>query len=383
MTPLGAPRGPAGVYLHFPFCAARCSYCDFATVAGRDDRIEPYLAALRREILAFQTRAPRVADTVYIGGGTPSRMSAKQLRALLGAVGERFDLAPGAEVTIEGNPESLLRGELEGYREAGVNRVCVGVQSLDDCVLRGVGRLHDARSAAAAVKGARGAGFRSVGLDLIAGLPGEDLAAWGRTVEAAVALEPDHVSVYLLETDKDTPLTRALRAGRIAPKDDDALASAYEITVDILDEAGFAAYEISNFAKPGHESRHNIKYWTDAPYAGFGVGAHAHLEGERRANVRDLDAYLSRLDAGEDPLDAAEAYDADRRAAEALVMGLRLASGVDLRDVEERHGVELERKHRDAWEKAESAGLMERAGTRVRLTRWGRLRSNELFAELI
>ena len=168
MSPFRAPAAQAGVYLHFPVCAARCSYCDFATVAGRDEEIPRYLSALRREILAFDGGARRAADTVYLGGGTPSRISAGQVEGVLGAVRERFDVAPDAEITIEGNPESLLPRNLEGYREAGVSRVCVGVQSLDDRVLRGVGRLHDAREAATAVRAARSAGFRSVALDLIA-----------------------------------------------------------------------------------------------------------------------------------------------------------------------------------------------------------------------
>ncbi len=383
MSVVRASRDPAGVYVHFPFCAARCSYCDFATVAGRDDRVEPYLAALRREILSFQHEAPASADTVYLGGGTPSRMTPGQVARVLDAVRERFSLAPDAEVTIEANPESLLPSRLDGYRGAGVNRVCVGVQSLDDRVLQRVGRLHDARRAEEAVRAARSAGFRSVALDLIAGLPGEDLDAWERTVSAAAGLAPDHVSVYLIETDKDTPLTRSIRAGRTAPADDDALARAWETTVDVLERAGYAAYEISNFAKAGHESRHNLKYWTDAPYAGFGAGAHAYVAGSRRSNPRDLDTYLARIGAGLDPVETEEGYDAGRRASEALVMGLRLAAGVDLGDLGARHGLDLEARHREALERAESAGLLERVGGKARLTRWGRLRSNELFAELI
>jgi oxygen-independent coproporphyrinogen III oxidase len=373
----------AGVYVHFPFCAARCTYCDFASVAGSDERIEPYLDALEREIALFQPEAPRIVDTVYLGGGTPSRMSAPLVLRILDAVRGRFDVAEGAEITLEGNPESLVPRRLEGYATAGVNRVCVGIQSLDDRVLRRVGRLHDGRRAMEAVKSARAAGFRSVGLDLIAGLPGEDLRSWAGTVRDAAALGADHVSVYLLETDKDTPLARSLSASRVEIADDDALARAYEESSDVLEAAGFAAYEISNFARPGHESRHNLKYWTDVPYAGFGLGAHGYLGGERRANVRDLDAYVGRLDAGRDPVEAREAYDPGRRAAEALILGLRLAAGVDLATIGARYGTDPATRHHEVWERAESAGLVEREGSRVRLTRWGRLRCNELFLELI
>ena len=310
-------------------------------------------------------------------------MSGAEVRRVLGAVKDRFELAEDAEVTLEGNPESLVADRLETYRDAGVNRVVVGIQSLDDRVLAGVGRIHDARTAVEAVERSRAAGFRSVGIDLIAGLPGEDLRSWGRTVRAAAALLPDHVSMYLLETDKDTPLSRSLRAGSTQVADDDALARAYEEGADALEAAGLPAYEISNFARAGHESRHNLKYWTDAPYAGFGLGAHGYVAGERRANVRDLGAYLERLDAGRDPVEALEAYDTGRRAAEALIMGLRLVEGIDLGAVSARYGIDLDARHREAWERAEAAGLLERDGHRARLTLWGRLRCNELFAELI
>jgi oxygen-independent coproporphyrinogen-3 oxidase len=372
-----------GVYLHFPFCAARCSYCDFASVAGRDDLIERYVVALEDEIRRFGPEAPVPADTLYIGGGTPSRMSAEQLRRVIRAAIERFDFVPAPEISVEGNPESLSHEALAGFLEAGVDRVCVGVQSLDDRVLEGVGRLHDARGAKEAVSRARDAGFRSVGLDLIAGLPGEDLESWPRTVDEAAALGPDHVSVYLLETDKDTPLTRAVREGRAAVADDDALAAAYEAGTEVLLSAGFEAYEISNFARPGHECRHNLKYWTDAPYAGFGLGAHAYQGGERRANVRDLEGYLAKVEAGEDPVATLEPFEAGRRAAEALILGLRLAEGVDVEEVGRRYGIDLEAGHREAWERGRASGLVERVGSRARLTRWGRVRCNDLFAELI
>ena len=383
MSAAGARGVPAGVYLHFPFCAAKCGYCDFASIAGRDDRIAPYLDALEREILDFQPGAPSVADTLYFGGGTPSRMTAAQVGRLVRAVRERFDLESGAEISLEANPESLSATKLEGYREAGVDRVSVGIQSLDDRVLAAAGRLHDARGGKDAVALARGAGLRSVALDLIAGLPGEDLDSWGRTVREAAALGPDHVSVYLLETDKDTPLARALRAGTTDAPDDDAVAAAYETTVAALEEAGLAGYEISNFARPGHESRHNLKYWTDAPYVGFGAGAHGYYRGERRANVKEVDLYVERIGAGEDPVASREGYDAGRRVREALILGLRTASGVDLDVLSAAYGIDLAGEFRESWERAEGAGVLERRGARATLTSFGRLRCNELFAELI
>lgn len=382
-TVAACPEPSVGVYVHVPFCASRCGYCDFAAVAGRDGEISSYLEAIEAEIDVFQGEAPGEADTIFVGGGTPSRLAPREVKRLLSAVRNRFAVARGAEVTVEGNPESLTAERLAGLAEAGVTRVCVGVQSLDDTVLRRAGRPHDGPGAVQALRRARRGGFESVAADLICGLPGEDLPRFGETVRRVVDEGPDHVSVYLLETDKDTPLAREVRSGRGGPQDDEALVSAYEAAADVLEGAGLGLYEISNFARPGHESRHNLKYWRDEPYAGFGLGAHAYLLGARRANEIDLDRYLERVSAGLDPVVWQEPFDGARRAAEAVILGLRLREGVDLAAIERRYGVSLREGRLDAWERAEEAGVVEREGERARLTPGGRLRSNELFAELI
>jgi oxygen-independent coproporphyrinogen-3 oxidase len=381
----GAPPPPAplGIYVHFPFCSVRCTYCDFATVAGRDDRIETYLGALIREIESLQPEAGGAADTIFFGGGTPSRMTPESVARVLSALRGRFDVSRDAEITLEGNPESLTAPALSGFRNAGVTRISVGVQSFDDAVLKRVGRAHDAATAARAVGLAREAGFGEISLDLIAGLPGEDLSSWPETVRKAAALRPDHVSVYLLESDKDTPLGRAVRSGRTRVAGDDVMADIYDETVIALEAAGFPLYEISNFARDGCRSRHNLKYWSDAPYAGFGLGAHGYVGGERRSNRRDLDGYLADVTASVSPVDWREPYDRDRRLEEALFLGLRVVEGVDLETLGARYGVDLAARHAVAWERAGAAGLIARDGARVRLTPGGRVRSNELFAELI
>ena len=381
----GAPpaAAPLGIYVHFPFCSVRCTYCDFPTVAGRDDRIETYLDALIAEIDSFQPDAGGAADTIFFGGGTPSRMRPESAARVLAAIGGRFDVSDDAEITLEGNPESLTAEALSGFRSAGITRISVGVQSLDDAVLKRVGRAHDAATAARAVALAREAGFKEVSLDLIAGLPGEDLSSWPDTVRKAAGLRPDHVSVYLLESDKDTPLGRAIRGGRTRVAGDDAMADSYEETVLALNDAGFPLYEISNFARAGCRSRHNLKYWSDAPYAGFGLGAHGYVLGERRSNRRDLDGYLADVEADVSPVDWREPYDRDRRLEEALFLGLRVVEGVDLETLGARYDVDLAARHAVAWERADAAGLIVWDGSRVRLTPGGRVRSNELFAELI
>jgi oxygen-independent coproporphyrinogen-3 oxidase len=374
---------PAGVYLHFPFCSIRCSYCDFPTVAGQDERIEAYLGALQREISSFQLDAPRCVDSLFLGGGTPSRMTPDQVARVGGAVAERFDLLPDAEITLEGNPESLSPERLAGYRAAGVTRISVGVQSVDDAVLRSVGRAHDAREAERAVRDARDAGFESVGVDLILGLPGERLPHWGSTVARVLSWGADHLSIYLLETDKDTPLARAVRHGRVILADDEGLLDAWDAQLAAVGRAGLEAYEISNFARPGHASRHNLKYWSDVGYAAFGLGAHAYFGGARRANRRDLPGYLEAVESGRDPVAERTPWDARARLEEALILGLRRVDGVDLLELGERYACDVERRYAAAWERGAAAGLIDRDGRKVRLTAGGRLRSNELFSELI
>jgi oxygen-independent coproporphyrinogen-3 oxidase len=350
--------------------------------------MEPYLAALHREIAEFQPGAPQTVDTIFFGGGTPSRLSGTQIFDLIQAVRDRFDLLPGAEITLESNPEDLTDEAISRIGKAGVGRLTVGVQSLDPDVLRQAGRGHDGEQAVLAVAAARKANIGQVAVDLIAGLPGEAPDRWGATLRRLAVLEPDHFSVYLLETDKDTPLTRSMRSGRTARPDDDELADAWETTTDYLESAGYRQYEISNYARsipgePDHVSRHNLKYWQDLPYAGFGLGAHAYHQGERRGNRRDLDGYISDLAAGRDPVEERDRWHPVRRLEEALFMGLRLREGVDARQVGSRYGLDLLEAYRLVWERAEDQGLLVRDGSRIRLTRSGRLQSNSVFAAVL
>lgn len=375
--------GPVGVYLHFPFCASRCAYCDFPTVVGRDEAVGDYLDALVAEIGSGQGELGERADTVYLGGGTPSRMEPGDLERVLRAVRRRFRVADDAEISLEGNPESLTAERVSGFRAAGVNRVSVGVQSMSDAVLRGVGRAHTAAQALRAVERCRRAGVARVGIDLIAGLPGEDLKRWSQTLNEVVRAGADHVSVYLLDTDKDTPLARAVHSGRRRAADDEAVSGAYETTVEGLGRAGYRQYEISNFARPGARSAHNLKYWSDRSYGGFGLGAHGYAAGRRRANRRDLGGYVDKVLRGEDPVAWTDPWDPRRRLSEALVLGLRRVEGVDLDEVGRRYGADLDALHGPTWERAREAGVLARRGSRVALTARGRLRSNELFADLM
>jgi oxygen-independent coproporphyrinogen-3 oxidase len=363
-----ATPAPAGIYIHFPFCAARCSYCDFKTFAGRDDDIDRYISALEYEILELHRGLPQQIDTIYIGGGTPSRMGASRLSRLLLAVGHRFEVAGGAEVTLECNPESVDEESLTLYRQAGATRVSIGMQSLDDDVLAAAGRLHDSARSTTAVLQARATAGLDVGADLIAGLPGEHLESWGETVSTVAALGVDHLSVYLLEGKAPSP---------------PGLAAAYRRTVESLESCGFQQYEISNFARGGRFSRHNLKYWTDVWYGGFGLGAHSYYEGQRRSNIGDLDGYLRAIARREDVVQRLDGWNCVQRLEEALILGLRLNDGVDLEALGDRYEVDLGGRYRECWGRAAEAGLLVWRYPRVQLTARGRLLSNELFADLL
>jgi oxygen-independent coproporphyrinogen-3 oxidase len=410
------PAPPEGLYLHVPFCLSICPYCDFVVVAGSAsrgprNRIAAFITALRREI---ELRADALDDrwgepeagarpgrsvlrSVYLGGGTPSLLPADEIAGLVELVRARFGLAPGAEVTIEANPGPDERGDARALAIAGISRISYGAQALDDPTLSALGRRHRARDVEAAVREAREAGIRSVSLDLLYDVPGGSAEAWSATLEAALALGPDHLSLYALTLDDPDaegltgpggdhlPVSRGARRWRVAARaaqDEDRAAAMYEVAVARLAGAGFAGYEISNWARPGHESRHNLAYWERRPYEAAGPGAHAFDGATRRWNAARLDAYLAALTptdggpgrlppGGEEPVDAAAA------AAETVILGLRTAAGIPMA-LSERPPLA------DHFDWALAAGLVEvTPGDRITLTTHGRLLSNELFARLV
>jgi oxygen-independent coproporphyrinogen-3 oxidase len=372
-----------GLYLHVPYCTVRCSYCDFYLVpAARGRDFEPFARALAAEIAASGRRhAPGgEVDTIHFGGGTPSRLALATLARILAALRACFVIAPGAEIAIEANPEDLDRRRAGALVEAGFDRVALGIQTFDDALLRMLRRPHDAATAAGAIEAARGAGFRSVAADLILGLPEQDdtraLADVARLADAGV----DHVSLYLLETHDRTRLGRDVALGRRVLPDADRVADLYDSAADLLEGRGFEHYEISNFARPGHRSRHNLKYWTDEDYLGFGPAAHSRRGLERWANAADLDAYLA---SGGAPAIVADDQPVAVRGLEALVTGLRLLEGVDLEALAARYGAAIPAPAEPLLGLLAADGLVAIDGARLRLTRRGRLVSNEIFERLL
>ena len=378
----GAGDDGAGCYVHLPFCDRICPYCDFAVVEFDRLRAERYVRAIEREVAAA-TPPPGHVRTIYLGGGTPSALEPAHVERVLRAVFTAFELIPGEpECTLEANP-SRGHADLERWRAAGVTRLSVGVQSLDDGELHRLGRDHTAAEAAGFVLAARAAGLRDVSLDLIAGAPGQTEASFARTLEAAIALAPDHVSVYGLTIEAGTPYATWSARDPAAFPDDDAVADLLSLAHDTLERAGFRHYELSNFALPGHESAHNIGYWRQQDCVAFGLSAAGYLDGTRWRNVRDFAAYCARIEAGESARDEVERLDAAGRIGEAAMLALRTAEGIERADFRRRFNVDLDAAFGPALKKCTAAGLIEVDGSGARLTGRGRLLANSACAEFL
>ncbi|HWS86535.1 MAG TPA: radical SAM family heme chaperone HemW [Pyrinomonadaceae bacterium] len=376
----------AGVYIHVPFCRSRCSYCDFATGAFEAALAAGYVGALAREIESFESEGARAeVNTVYFGGGTPSLLTPSQVSRVLGAVRGKFETDADAEVTLEMNPGTVTPEHLLALREAGVNRASFGAQTFDDRELKRLGRTHTAADARRTFRDLRAAGFDNISLDLIAGLPRQTLARWERNLDEALALRPEHLSLYLLEVHEGTPLAEQIRQGRYATPDPDLAAEMYRVLVERARAAGYEQYEISNFCLPGRESRHNLKYWTGAPFYGFGNSAHS-FDGRRTrwSNERDARAYVKLVEEKGSAVVFREELDERGAGAEALFLGLRLLSkGVDLAEHRARFQTDVRADYAADLARFDEAGLIEIDGDVLRLTPAGALLSNEVFSAFV
>ena len=371
-----------GVYVHVPFCKHRCHYCDFNTYEGQDDLHGAYVDALVGEILRWPGES-RPATSVFFGGGTPTLLTAEQLSRILEAVRVRVRLAPGAEVTIEANPETVDMPYLRDLREAGFNRISIGIQSLVPKVLLGLGRTHPPEVALAAIDSAKAAGFDDINADLIYGSPWESDEDWERSLTGVVDADVQHVSAYALTVEEGTPLATLVRTGRVADVDPDVQADRYAVAERVLGAAGFERYEVSNLAQAGRCSRHNVLYWCAGDYLGFGAGAHAHLEGERWWTTRLPRDFIDAV-AGEcSTLDGSERLGGDARAGEALMLGLRLRSGLDLDQFAQRFGPDSVSLREPTFHELQNQDLLERDGSRLRLSERGTLLANDALCRLL
>ena len=376
------PVKPLGLYIHIPFCKSKCIYCDFYSLPRAEDRMDRYVSALCRQLaeIAQRTTAHTV-DSVYLGGGTPSYLGEKRLRRILKTVKKHYHLSRDAEITLEANPDSAGDWRaLRSLRRAGMNRLSLGVQSADDGLLRTLGRPHTFAQAEEAAAAARRARIRNLSLDLIYGLPGQDLTGWKDTLERAAALEPEHLSCYGLKVEEGTPLWDMQE--KMDLPDDDAQADMYLWTVERLEALGYEQYEISNFARPGRASRHNMKYWTLCEYAGFGPGAHSDLGDVRYAYLRSLDTYCAGVEAGVSVLESSEHIPSRERDIEYVMLGLRLTQGISRQEFENRYRLPFA-PIQSVLERFRATGHAALVGGRWRLTPEGFLVSNQIIGQAL
>ena len=372
-----------GIYIHIPFCRSKCDYCDFYSLAGREDQMDRYQKALLAHLKETAPLAQGYpVDSIYFGGGTPSYYGAKRIKELLAHLSKLFQVEKDAEITVECNPDSVDLKSLRILRKAGVNRLSMGMQSAQEEELRAIHRIHTPQQTNQAVEAARKAKFTNLSLDLIYGLPGQTMESWKATVEHALSLIPQHLSCYGLKVEEGTPLARRVEEGEVLP-DDDQQADLYLWTVGRLERAGLPQYEISNFAKPGHDSRHNLRYWLTQPYIGFGPGAHSDFGGRRYSFVRDLEGYIRGVLEGGDVIDASELIPQRERCGEYLMLRLRTTRGVDALEYRNAYFMDFAPLEARLRKFAAQGWAEQTPEGRWRFTPRGFLVSNQLIGDLL
>ncbi|HET90269.1 MAG TPA: radical SAM family heme chaperone HemW [Chloroflexi bacterium] len=378
------PSHPVALYVHVPFCRSRCAYCDFDTYTGLEFAMPAYTDAVCREIEAAGERwgSPPVS-TIYFGGGTPSLLPLPLLRDILHAAQAAFRLSPAAEISLEANPGTLTSAYLHDLRNLGVQRLSLGIQSFHDAELELLGRLHTQAQARAAVAAARESGFRNLNLDLIYGLPRQKLCHWQETLRTATALEPEHLSLYGLAIEEETPLARQIAAGALPAPDPDRAADMYEWAAETLAQAGYRHYEISNWARSGQECRHNLTYWRNEPWLGVGAGAHSWLDHCRWANLTDPLAYIQATAEGRTPIIETTPVGPEQEMGDTMMLGLRLAEGVATDRFRARFGLALETVYGETLRHLQDLDLLTWDGQAARLTPRGRLLGNQVFVHFV
>lgn len=389
IPPISELLQTASLYLHIPFCHTRCHYCDFNTYAGILPLREPYVRALINEVALAGEMArlpdgsPRRSRTLFFGGGTPSLLTVQQISRVLDACRAAFALDEDAEMSLEANPGTLSQEQLQGLRSSGMNRLSMGAQSFDAGLLQALGRIHSPQEITQAVHFARQAGFSSLNLDFMFGLPGQTMRHWQQTLDEALALRPEHLSLYSLIIEEGTPFATWAQEGRITPGDEDLCADMYEYAEERLRAEGYENYEISNWSLPGHQCQHNLTYWRNLPYIGLGAGAHSFFAGKRFSDVLDPQEYIRQLKAGHMPVAETTEVTRLQEMTETSFLGLRTAMGLHLPTFAERFGEPFEQFVGDRLRVVEEAGLLEHTNDWLRLSERGRLLGNAVFVRLL
>jgi oxygen-independent coproporphyrinogen-3 oxidase len=407
-------KDSVALFVFIPFCKIKCTYCDFNVYAHLARLMEPYADAVAREITNYQLPIPnsKQAHSVYFGGGTPSLIPIPSIEKILRAFQDSFSLIPNAEITIEANPGNVDADQLRALRSLGINRLSLGVQSFDDAALRRLNRGHTVADALQTFDHARRAGFDNISLDFIYGLPLQTLADWRATLERALELAPEHLSLYALKVEEGTGLEHQIKRGKYLKPDDDLAADMYELAEEMLDGAGFEQYEISNWSlevrnwkleigssisdatvqpstsnvqRPtsNFQSQHNLTYWHNEPYLGFGAGAHSCFGGERYWHVLSPQEYIQQIELGESVIAGRESINRELEMAETMILGLRLNEGIVFADFARRYGEDARIRYGKELKEIRELGLIELSEERVRLTPRGRLLSNEVFWRLL
>jgi oxygen-independent coproporphyrinogen-3 oxidase len=377
-----------GLYVHIPFCSAICNYCNFNRGLFDAALKTRYVEALVEEIHGAG-RAGRAggaggdADTIFFGGGTPSLLEPDEVARIIAACDASFAVSADREVTLEANPETVTEARLAAFRDAGINRVSFGVQSFREEELRRLSRLHNADRARAAVREARAAGFDNISLDLMMWLPGQQVSQWLESVDEAIAVAPEHLSLYLLEVYPNAPLKEEMARAKWSQAPDDDAAAMYLTAMERLEGAGYAQYEISNVARPGRESRHNLKYWTDGEWLGFGCGAHSTRDGVRWKNVSSTEEYVGRISGRQSTVVEPRRLSAEERLGDALFTGLRLVEGIDLDVLSARYGVDVWGRYGADLERFVDAGCLRHEGAHLSLSRPGMLVAHEVMTVFV
>ncbi|MDR3631588.1 MAG: radical SAM family heme chaperone HemW [Desulfocapsaceae bacterium] len=375
----------ANLYIHIPFCLSKCAYCSFVSFPGMSHLFDRYVEALGKEIsmLTAHGQPDEPLETIFIGGGTPSLLSADHISSVLNFCRQRFRLHQQAEISMEINPKTVDFIQLMSLKESGVNRVSLGVQSFLDRELQQLGRIHTAQEAWDAAEMVRNAGFANINIDLISGLPGQTLDSWRWNLQSAISLNPDHLSLYQLSVEEGTPFYVQRDQGRLSLPDEEEIERMDVLTPELCRAADFWQYEISNYARPGFECRHNINYWLNEEYYGIGAGAVRYLAGERVKNIEDPLVYCQNMERGESVTQDREILDSEASFRESVIMGLRMVTGISAERLFRRYGIDLQLYYGEALERLVNLSLVEFEKPYLRLTAKGRALANRVMADLV
>jgi len=377
---------PAGLYVHIPFCHRKCHYCDFYSIPFQDRLARQFVEALKEEISVISATRPwseMLFSSLYVGGGTPTVLSGSQLKEIFEHCLNSFQFEREVECTIEANPETTDAEKLGTLLDVGVNRLSLGVQSLEDDELKRLGRIHTVERALIAYRTARAVGFENIGIDLIFAIPGQSLESWKATLKRAVGLQPEHISTYNLTVEPGTVYGKEIAAGKLSRPSEDTEADMYAYVINFLGAQGYEHYEVSNFARPGFRSRHNQLYWDHSPYLGLGPSAHSFFESLRWERVRDVNEFIRRTQLGQPTISEEEELTLEKLMAEALFLALRTREGLNVILFRERFGADVEDVFGEAIEKYTDLKMLEREGPFLRLTREGFMVANSICAEFV